>query len=803
MREIDFEQAWGASTELYGEWNWTSFQNMLHFHTLDIDRNAFYGTISGDELNLLASLPLRKLNVGRTNFEINFTDISNLTFPLLEDLYLRRIAMYGTLNTSINGFFSKFPKATHIYADRVDITNKGVLLGHFESFDCISSVNLPDLKYFEITKQNFSGSLIMSPGYSLQSNFRTFEIDSNNFSGTIDWNIFSGLYSLSELNIQYNRFTGIINWTVISDLVVNGSLRVIELDGNKFEQAYVDFSWIPHDIDGFILKLDLNINCDPEIYQCVPANRSFEICYNKTHCESSCQCSAEYTEFYTTNNELNNLNSTICSDEYSGYIELIYQMTIAPDLCIEGELFVDLISEIIYATSITYRDNDFIVYTVVITKLNKYFDDIVCDNVSLTFAACFDQQTNEIALVKLSKTNEFQDELNEQILIYTNQTIVTVFIVDVVIVYLYHSTQAAIPTIPTIPTKPFIGSPLFGIISAVCFLLICTLSLFLYVYYNYKKKLLQQQVCYVSNALVVIITIGDYETEDQQTDADIDCDLNDMPVYKDAETLTDLFSFLKYKIIPPVSKTHWTAEEIIAFFRQDLGNELFDDNILKYDCLMVFFSCHGVPNRIITSDYKTIDKILLHRIVSCRYPETRNIPRIFIWDSCEGNAHKSNKRSSLSHLPSISLTSYTSDALLVEESKISANEVQEMDKGVKLNALNIPNDKLWSDDKYCLNPDYNLAELNACAANTGFQAKLDLRFGSYLTYYFVEKMKKNIQEKECKSLGQICHEIQDELHDLGKQQTIHILNNQTEYLQFKMNDKIQDKITVELMNITT
>eukprot|EP00483_Globobulimina_turgida_P011754 UN11776 len=107
-----------------------------------------------------------------------------------------------------------------------------------------------------------------------------------------------------------------------------------------------------------------------------------------------------------------------------------------------------------------------------------------------------------------------------------------------------------------------------------------------------------------------------------------------------------------------------------------------------------------------------------------------------------------------------------------------------MNKGIQLTALNPPNNSLWTYETK--NPDYNLAQIHA--ANIGFQAKCDLRFGSYLISYFVEKMKKNIQNKENKSLQTVCQDIQTELHDLGKQQTIHTFNNKTGHLYLKINN---------------
>eukprot|EP01084_Bolivina_argentea_P079785 144641_1 len=83
------------------------------------------------------------------------------------------------------------------------------------------------------------------------------------------------------------------------------------------------------------------------------------------------------------------------------------------------------------------------------------------------------------------------------------------------------------------------------------------------------------------------------------------------------------------------------------------------------------------------------------------------------------------------------------------------------------------------------NPDYKLVQINA--SNIGYQAKCDERFGSYLLYGFCNKMKDNIVKKQNKTLGEIFDSIQNELHDLGKQQTTNIYYNNTRDLRLAVN----------------
>eukprot|EP01084_Bolivina_argentea_P067119 122318_1 len=156
---------------------------------------------------------------------------------------------------------------------------------------------------------------------------------------------------------------------------------------------------------------------------------------------------------------------------------------------------------------------------------------------------------------------------------------------------------------------------------------ICLLILFVLLIIRNRKRKSKDEGNYISNALCVVIGIGIYEDEDLINDTDIDGYLKDLPVERDMEHLAQLFNLLNYKMIPNITdqfQITWTEQEIINYFRNEIGKELFDDDKqLKYDGLFVILSCHGVENKIITSDYKTIEKNVLHRIISIEYPETR------------------------------------------------------------------------------------------------------------------------------------------------------------------------------------
>ena len=90
---------------------------------------------------------------------------------------------------------------------------------------------------------------------------------------------------------------------------------------------------------------------------------------------------------------------------------------------------------------------------------------------------------------------------------------------------------------------------------------------------------------------------------------------------------------------------------------------------------------------------------------------------------------------------------------------------------------------VWKADQK--NPDYMLAVIHG--ANEGFQAKISSKKGSYLIRKFTDKMLQNIEEAKCQCLSKIIDEIQEELHEDGKQQITPGYNN-TLYLKFKRNE---------------
>eukprot|EP01083_Nonionella_stella_P066452 175010_1 len=315
---------------------------------------------------------------------------------------------------------------------------------------------------------------------------------------------------------------------------------------------------------------------------------------------------------------------------------------------------------------------------------------------------------------------------------------------------------------------------------------VCALIVLIIICFCVKKmkKANLEQSNVISNGLVVIIVIGEYDKE--AVNADFDGYLESLPIGIDAQHLSQLFGLLNYKIIPnDCTKLRWKEAELVQYLRTEIGNELFDDasGELKYDGLIVCISAHGIKDNIITSDYRTIEKTVIHRIISIKYPKAREIPRIFLFDSCEGSLDR--QRSEFIRASTINEDDYKLEVLPMEEEQKTSREFMiekdDRDKGIVLGHIRTGNEWTMSTK----NPDYKLIEIHA--ANTGFQAKCHREFGSYLIYLFTQKMLKNIEGDQNKTLAAMFDEIQNELHDAGKSQTKNIFNNTTAKLKFMIN----------------
>eukprot|EP01084_Bolivina_argentea_P209653 357074_1 len=285
------------------------------------------------------------------------------------------------------------------------------------------------------------------------------------------------------------------------------------------------------------------------------------------------------------------------------------------------------------------------------------------------------------------------------------------------------------------------------------------LVLFIVGYYIYIRRKRR----YISNALVVIMGIGYYETDEDVKNPEINS-VNDLEaVILDIKNVVHLFDeILNYTVIGAYNsdkseKMFFTEKDVmnlLQYSAEILKSNLLQKNINKFDALIVILSGHGWDQSIVTSDYKLISKHAIHRYYSVKYPITRDIPRIFIYDSCDGNQQRV-RRTSTELIPKTECAKFVT--------------VEDIEVG-----------DIWHDDEN--NPDYQLAIVHG--ANKGFQSKIDSKEGSFLITNFIQQI---LQYSHKRKLSQICDSIQEHLHSIGKQHIVSSFNDGIGQMRFKKN----------------
>merc|ERR1712228_940423 len=191
----------------------------------------------------------------------------------------------------------------------------------------------------------------------------------------------------------------------------------------------------------------------------------------------------------------------------------------------------------------------------------------------------------------------------------------------------------------------------------------------------------------------------------------------------------------------------------------------------------LIISSHGIPDYIVTSDYKLYSRLAIQR-TSSFYAILRTIPRLILFDCCSGKQSKG-------------------IAPTIVDVKKEDDEKKEMDKNLKTNNLdkkideidifNADHDKTvkWGLNEE--NPDHLVATINA--SNHGFVSRLDRRFGSLCIHRFYQKYCwiLDAKKREIPFIHEIFEEIQEELQFEGKQLPEAKWNDSTQYIVFKKN----------------
>eukprot|EP01084_Bolivina_argentea_P081021 146736_1 len=290
----------------------------------------------------------------------------------------------------------------------------------------------------------------------------------------------------------------------------------------------------------------------------------------------------------------------------------------------------------------------------------------------------------------------------------------------------------------------------------------------------------KQVTIHIKNALVVAVAIGYYD--ENPIHPDIDGILNDLDgIDVDITNVAKLFKDkMNYDLHPAydMNKTirvYWTKQQLIDLLCEN--STILANNIDMYDGLIVIISSHGMDKCILTSDYKTIPHVQIHRLFSAfnkGNTASRNIPRVYVFDCCRG----SNERSQ-----------YDREMINGRKQDVEPENIIFEEKCNKIKTSNEINRQMsdpWAENEN--NPDHKLVVLSA--ANQDFQSKMSIRKGSYFVRSLVEKITENDDTCCCKNklfLGDIVTKIQNELETSGKQLPECTYFNGTDKIIFRRN----------------
>ena len=167
----------------------------------------------------------------------------------------------------------------------------------------------------------------------------------------------------------------------------------------------------------------------------------------------------------------------------------------------------------------------------------------------------------------------------------------------------------------------------------------------------------------IRNGLVVSIAIGKYD--DPPRNAAVQGQITNLPVESDVENLKKMARALNFEFLTvPKSfgNLSWTKDKIFRFLREDVAEACFDqNNTAKYDGIIVGIRGHGLRDCIISSNYEKINRTDIHRCISDNYPQIIEIPRIFLFDACNGTRDRKRSSVPVERVPSGSVSAYESD----------------------------------------------------------------------------------------------------------------------------------------------
>ena len=333
------------------------------------------------------------------------------------------------------------------------------------------------------------------------------------------------------------------------------------------------------------------------------------------------------------------------------------------------------------------------------------------------------------------------------------------------------------------------------VVSVILFVVICIIIICVFKYkkHGIQTKAVQIEDMIMSHPMVVLIGIGEYQRNPSDPDVHGERFVN-LPVDIDLRNLSQLFAEenLNYEVFEEIEdekhKIDWTQDELTGYLENTA--QILNDNVSskKYDGLIVVISCHGKKDNICTSDYKLVNKVAVHRVFSAHF-ECRTVPRIFIYDCCDGSGEygKGSFDYNDSEQSEVAKTSakkpYPSYSPLKQDDDNMDNDIEakhmEVSKAFEVEDVEEQKAEIWPVGS--VNPDNLLAEIHA--SNVGFESLMHKEKGSYVIRKFVEKVSDDLRRRKSRYIFEIFDEIQEELKE--RQQIRYTYLNNTRYIKFR------------------
>lgn len=271
---------------------------------------------------------------------------------------------------------------------------------------------------------------------------------------------------------------------------------------------------------------------------------------------------------------------------------------------------------------------------------------------------------------------------------------------------------------------------------------------------NYTAELKKFDSC-IKNPLVAILPIGKYNKncfmKNTIIDLDLVTDLNNifecfatrygydiLVQTKDNEPV--ICNCKENELIDPnLCKMFFNENDVLKVL--DYVAEIFNGK--KYDGLIFITSCHGFEGNIYTSRAKLMQNVAMQqRITNQLSADKRNLPKIFIWDCCQGTN-----------------SFYTQKKVIVSNNR-------DISKKYDYNHIwNQNPSREWSIDNP-IHSTYNC--LSIYAASFGQEAKFNINKGSYLIYYLTDYLNDRFDHKQQDYLLDLVFLVLEILHIGGK-----------------------------------